>query len=191
MSSRGTKVSCEAYYTQLFYAVHSQPYYTIKIAWAAEVLKPSTHPGKLADQHFALYASCGLVSEKAFRAEWVILQQFATCTSPIMHLICPPQILHNLCFSFLLGITAVPRERENNAYAKFWVANMVHYGRCANGEFNFFFYQTNNTHMFKLLDEVVINWNRILLDLPHHLHSCSNKGTVHVKQSNISWMYHV
>ena len=32
----------------------------------------------------------------------------------------PPKILHNLCFSFLLGITAVPREIENNAYAKFW-----------------------------------------------------------------------
>ena len=31
-----------------------------------------------------------------------------------------PQILHNLCFSFLLGITAVLREIENNAYAKFW-----------------------------------------------------------------------
>ena len=25
----------------------------------------------------------------------------------------PPKILHNLCFSFLLGITAVPREIEN------------------------------------------------------------------------------
>ena len=43
---------------------------------------------------------------------------YATSTFPIMHLICP-QILHNLCFSFLLGITAVPREIENNAYAKF------------------------------------------------------------------------
>ena len=31
----------------------------------------------------------------------------------------PHKILHNLCFSFLLGITAVPREIENNAYAKF------------------------------------------------------------------------
>ena len=28
--------------------------------------------------------------------------------------------LHNLCFSFLLGITAVPKEIENNAYAKVW-----------------------------------------------------------------------
>ena len=37
------------------------------------------------------------------------------------------------CFSILLGITAVPREIENNAYAKFWRANKVHYGRCARG----------------------------------------------------------
>ena len=32
----------------------------------------------------------------------------------------PSKVLHNPCFSFLLGITAVPREIENNAYAKFW-----------------------------------------------------------------------
>ena len=31
----------------------------------------------------------------------------------------PLKILHNLCFSSLLGITAVPREIENNDYAKF------------------------------------------------------------------------
>ena len=31
----------------------------------------------------------------------------------------PPPILHNLCFSFLLGDTAAPREIENNAYVKF------------------------------------------------------------------------
>ena len=31
-----------------------------------------------------------------------------------------PQILQNLCFfSFLLGITAIPGEIENNAYSKF------------------------------------------------------------------------
>ena len=44
-----------------------------------------------------------------------------------------PQILHNLCFSFPQGITAVPREFENNAYAKLWAPNKVHYGRCASG----------------------------------------------------------
>ena len=32
----------------------------------------------------------------------------------------PPKGLHSLCFSFLLGITAVPRETENNAYANFF-----------------------------------------------------------------------
>ena len=41
----------------------------------------------------------------------------------------PTEILHNLCFPFLPGIKAVPREIENDAYAKFWGANKVHYGR--------------------------------------------------------------
>ena len=43
------------------------------------------------------------------------------------------KIMHNLCFSFLLAITAVPREIESNAYAKFLRTNKVHYGRCASG----------------------------------------------------------
>ena len=42
----------------------------------------------------------------------------------------PPKILHNLFVSFLLGITAFPREIENSAYAKFLGANKVHYGNC-------------------------------------------------------------
>ena len=37
------------------------------------------------------------------------------------------KILNNLCFSFLPGITAVSRKIENNAYAKFWGADKVHY----------------------------------------------------------------
>ena len=41
-------------------------------------------------------------------------QLFAIC---IIHLV-PLKILHSLWFSFLLGITAVPRGIENNAYAK-------------------------------------------------------------------------
>ena len=38
-----------------------------------------------------------------------------------MHLGCPspPKCITRSCFSFLLGITAFPREIENNAYAKF------------------------------------------------------------------------
>ena len=45
--------------------------------------------------------------------------KYATSTFPITHLI-PPKILYNLCFSFLLGITTVPRETENNTYANFF-----------------------------------------------------------------------
>ena len=44
-----------------------------------------------------------------------------TYTSSIMHLISPSPAsptLRKLCFSFLLGITAVQRKIENNAYAK-------------------------------------------------------------------------
>ena len=46
----------------------------------------------------------------------------------------PTQILHNLCFSFLLGITAVPREKQ--CLCIIVGGNKVHYGRCASGEFN-------------------------------------------------------
>ena len=48
-----------------------------------------------------------------------IFTLYATCTSSIMYFNCPLKILHKLCFSFLLGIIAVPRETENNTYAKF------------------------------------------------------------------------
>ena len=44
-----------------------------------------------------------------------------------------PQILHKLCFSFLLGITAVPRGIKTNAIAKFWGANKVHHWKCGSG----------------------------------------------------------
>ena len=40
-----------------------------------------------------------------------------------------PQILHNHCFQFLLGITVVPREIQDNSLAKFLGGvNKVHYG---------------------------------------------------------------
>ena len=39
-----------------------------------------------------------------------------------------PKILHILCFSFLLGITAVSKEIDDNVYAQFWGANEVHFG---------------------------------------------------------------
>ena len=39
---------------------------------------------------------------------YFLIRHLQSCTSPIMHLICPPKVLHKVCFSFLLSITAVP-----------------------------------------------------------------------------------
>ena len=58
---------------------------------------------------------------------------YATSTFPMMHLICLPKFYITFFFPFLLDITAIPREIENNAYAKFWGANKVHYGKCGSG----------------------------------------------------------
>ena len=39
-----------------------------------------------------------------------------------------PQILHEHCFQFLLGLTMVPRKNKNNAYAKCGGTNEEYYG---------------------------------------------------------------
>ena len=52
----------------------------------------------------------------------------------------PSKILHNLCFSFLLGISAVSRKTENNGYAKFCGANKVQSGKCGSAPVIFFFF---------------------------------------------------
>ena len=44
-----------------------------------------------------------------------------------MYLVCPPKIFHNHCFQFLQGIRVVPRDIEDNGYAKFWGVNKVHH----------------------------------------------------------------
>ena len=46
----------------------------------------------------------------------------------------PSFTLRNLCFQFLLGITVVLIEIQDNGYAKFWGVNKVHYGLCENDE---------------------------------------------------------
>ena len=59
----------------------------------------------------------------------------------LLHLDClPPKILHNHFFQFLLGITVIPREIENNGHAEFFFlwggggVSKVHYGLCEKGE---------------------------------------------------------
>ena len=39
----------------------------------------------------------------------------------LLHLCLAHNILHNHCFQFLLGITAVPKEIENNGHAIFFL----------------------------------------------------------------------
>ena len=51
-----------------------------------------------------------------------------------------PQILHKHCFQFLLGLTMVPRENQNNAYAKFGETNKEYYGIFESGLYMFYCY---------------------------------------------------
>ena len=75
----------------------------------------------------------------------------------------PPKSWHNLCFSFLLNITAAPREIENNACAKFWGANNMHYMGGVQGHIKrnsklnlmFFFWQV--TFAFRTCAECMLN----------------------------------
>ena len=88
-------------------------------------------------KHILEYVPRGLI-------QLALSLQSACQISNIRHLhIChsalylPSKILHKLCFSFLLGITAVPREIENNAYAKFWGANKVGDMQVTYGDINY------------------------------------------------------
>ena len=44
-----------------------------------------------------------------------------------MHPFLPPQIFPNHCFQFLLGITVVPREIEDNGSENFLGVSKLHY----------------------------------------------------------------
>ena len=48
--------------------------------------------------------------------EKVLRDVFIIFTKSIIHLVYPPKILYNCCFQFLLGITVVPREIEDDRY---------------------------------------------------------------------------
>ena len=48
----------------------------------------------------------------------------------------PAKFLHNYFSLFVLGNTVVPREIEDNGYAKFCGINKVQYGLCENGEYS-------------------------------------------------------
>ena len=51
---------------------------------------------------------------------WPRYLQLALFKNTIILSVCPSKILDKYCFYFLLGMTTVPRETGNNAYAEFW-----------------------------------------------------------------------
>ena len=47
----------------------------------------------------------------------------------LFEFVCPPNILQRCCFQFLEGLLLVPREIENDNYAKFEGKTKWHYGK--------------------------------------------------------------
>ena len=46
--------------------------------------------------------------------------ELASIKNTITLSVCPSKILHKYCFYSLLGLTTVPRDTGNSAYANFW-----------------------------------------------------------------------
>ena len=62
------------------------------------------------------------------KVSFISSSSYATCTSPIMHLICPPKFCISIVFNFSWDGCICPGEMKNKGYAKFWGTNKVHYG---------------------------------------------------------------
>ena len=63
------------------------------------------------------------------------LQISHNARAPCLHT--HPKVLHKHCLQFLSGRLQYAGEMKNKGYVKFWGVNMVHYGRCASGEWQF------------------------------------------------------
>ena len=77
-------------------------------------------------------------------------KQFAPCTSHFTSCL-PRQILHKHCLRFLLGPLKYPgKKRNTKVNAKYFGANKVYYGRCANLELDILrlFIKLNSSHGF-------------------------------------------
>lgn len=85
----------------------------------------------------------------------------ATFTLFIVCLVYPPKF----CFQFPVGCTVVPRERENNAYAKFCLVNEVYYGLCESVEFTKIMIDLTCNNCFKVNRNFKSYWKNFLLRL--------------------------
>ena len=114
-------------------------YFTAKTMLTA---KANTH-GKTKAILFLLWSIWFCRDVFVFAVRFLVLQWQLWATipichwpSPIMHLICLQKFCIAFVFHFSWVFTAIPREIENNAYAKFWGANKVHWETCASGVLN-------------------------------------------------------
>ena len=72
------------------------------------------------------------MGKKERKMEDITKKIYATCTSPTMHLICPPKILDkHALFTVSLGTAVIPRRNEKQRVMQNRGANKVHCGRCA------------------------------------------------------------
>ena len=79
-----------------------------------------------------LIVVCGYLYLKRKNSSFCLFHSI--CASPIRRPFVWPQNFAYPLFFLFSGITLIPREIEDNAFAKFWGVNKVYYGRCANGE---------------------------------------------------------
>ena len=61
-------------------------------------------------------------------------KQFATCISPIIHLVCPPEFCINFDFHFSWVLKPSQQKLKTMVMQNFEGANMAHFVRCASGE---------------------------------------------------------
>ena len=69
----------------------------------------------------------------------LVMRAFTIFTETKMHLVQPPKILHNHCFQFLLGITAVQTKLKTMVTQIWWGGggDEVHFGLSENSELCF------------------------------------------------------
>ena len=85
-------------------------------------------PGSLATkgERNSRYKYCHKHNKSMLTRE-IIENELADIKNTIKLFVCPSKILHKHCFYFLLGLTTVPRETGNNAYANFGGTNKEYY----------------------------------------------------------------
>ena len=71
--------------------------------------------------------------------------------NPILHLVCPAKFCISIVFDFSWGLLKYPgKKRNTKVNAKYFGANKVYYGRCANLELDILrlFIKLNSSHGF-------------------------------------------